>query len=60
MKPEEFLYGSVFKVTREDTFPQIERNFRQMREYGLETVVVWPSSFFWEERTDDYTFHTVK
>lgn len=60
MKPEEFLYGSVFKVTREDTFPQIERNFRQMREYGLETVVVWPSSFFWEERTEEYPFHTGK
>ncbi len=60
MRKKTFLYGSVFKVTREDTLSEIEQNFRMMKEYGLETVVVWPAAFYWEKRTADYPFRTGK
>ena len=45
-----FLYGTVIKLTREDTPADIERNFIQMREAGFDTAVVWPAFFWWEEK----------
>ena len=53
-----FLYGAVIKLTREDTLEDIERNFKKMSEAGLDTAVVWPSAFWWEEKKDGYPFNT--
>ncbi len=54
----EFLHGSVFKITREDTLADIENNFVQMKDAGLDTAVIWPSSFWWEEKKEGYPFNT--
>lgn len=59
-KIEEFLYGSVLKVSRDDTLESIERCFAMMRESGQDTVVIWPAFFWWEEKTEDYPFRTGK
>jgi beta-galactosidase len=56
----DFLYGSVIKLTREDTPETIEQNFLQMKEAGFDTVVVWPAAFWWEEKKDGYPFNTGK
>ena len=53
-----FLYGTVIKLTREDTPADIERNFIQMREAGFDTAVVWPAFFWWEEKKAGYPFNT--
>ncbi len=55
---DEFLYGSVMKVTREDTATDIERHFQRMMDAGLDTVVIWPSAFWWEEKKEGYPFNT--
>ncbi|MBQ8357140.1 MAG: beta-galactosidase [Clostridia bacterium] len=60
MEQQRFLYGTVIKLTREDTLEDIEKNFVQMRENGLDTVVVWPSAFWWEEKKEGYPFNTGK
>ena len=54
MEKQTFLYGSVIKLGREDTLSDIENNFIQMKESGLDTVVVWPSSFWWEEKKEEW------
>lgn len=56
----EFKHGSVLKVTREDTLTDIETNFLLMREAGFNTVVIWPSCFWWEEKSEEYPFKTGK
>ena len=38
-----FLYGSVLKLTREDTAESIERHLALMKESGMDTVVIWPA-----------------
>lgn len=53
-------YGSVLKLTREDTPESINDCFAKMKECGMNTVVIWPSVFWWEEKTEDYPFHTGK
>ncbi len=60
MKKQSFLYGAVIKLTRDDTLSDIERNFEQMKESGLDTVVVWPSAFWWEDKKEGYPFNTGK
>ncbi len=60
MTIDKFCYGSVLKVTREDTLADIERNFLIMKECGFDTTVIWPSSFWWEEKTEEYPFRTGK
>lgn len=55
---EQYLYGSVYKVTREDRPENIRRDFELMRECGLNTVVIWPPVFYWEEKTRNYPFET--
>lgn len=54
------VYGSVLKVTREDTPENIEKNLIQMKENGFNTVVVWPAIFHWEEKREGYPFNTGK
>lgn len=53
-----YRYGSVYKVTREDTPENIRRDFLQMKECALNTVVIWPPVFFWEEKGPHYPFET--
>lgn len=60
MQNNDFLYGSVLKLTRHDTEESIEKHFSLMRECGMDTVVVWPSAFWWEEKSEDYPFATGK
>lgn len=60
MPQKPFFYGAVIKLTREDTIEDIERNFKNMKKSGLDTVVVWPSAFWWEEKKDGYPFNTGK
>ena len=60
MENKSFLYGTVIKLAREDSLADIERNFSLMKESGLDTVVVWPASFWWEERREGYPFNTGK
>ena len=53
-----FYHGAVLKLTREDTPETIERNFELMRGCGLDTVVIWPACFWWEEKREGYPFNT--
>lgn len=57
---ETFRYGSVYKVTREDTFENIRHDFEMMIECGMDTVVIWPPVFYWEDQGPDYPFSTGK
>lgn len=58
MNKQSFLHGSVFKLTRQDTLKDIEENFLLMKKSGLTTAVIWPSSFWWEEKKPGYPFNT--
>lgn len=58
MNKNDFLHGSVLKLTREDTENDIKNCFITMKENGLDTVVIWPSSFWWEEKKEGYPFNT--
>ncbi len=60
LKNNSFKYGSVLKVTRYDTIGDIERHFGLMKECGMDTVVIWPAAFWWEEKKDGYPFNTGK
>lgn len=55
-----FKYGSVLKLTRYDTKESIEASFAKMRECGMNTVVVWPAAFYWEQKKEGYPFNTGK
>lgn len=54
------MYGSVLKVTREDTIEDIGKIFEKMKGCGFDTVVIWPSCFWWEEKSPEYPFKTGK
>lgn len=60
VKIKEFKYGSVLKVTRYDTEKDFEKHFSLMRDCGMDTVVIWPAAFWWEEKKDGYPFNTGK
>ena len=55
-----FRHGSVLKLTRYDTAETIERDFSLMSERGIDTVVIWPAAFWWEEKKEGYPFNTGK
>lgn len=57
---EKFYHGCVLKLTREDTISDIRRNLKMIAQSGMNTVVVWPAWFWWEEKTADYPFATGK
>lgn len=59
-KQQEFVYGAVLKVERENTPEDIRRSFAAMKEIGFNTVVVWPSVYWWEEKGPDYPYATGK
>lgn len=55
---EKYTYGSVYKVTREDIPSGIEADFRKIKACGMNTVVVWPPVYYWEEKGPNYPFQT--
>lgn len=55
---KDFRYGSVLKLTRYDDDKSIEQNFSLMKDCGMNTVVVWPAAFWWEEKNEYYPFNT--
>ena len=55
-----FPVGSVLKVTRYDTEADLRKHLALMRDSGLNTVVIWPAAFWWEEKTEEYPFRTGK
>ncbi len=58
MQNQTIRYGNVFKVTRRDTLEDIRNHFKMMQEHGFDTVVIWPACFWWEEKGENYPFHT--
>ena len=57
---KQWKYGAVLKLTRYDTLESIENCFQKMKACGMNTVVVWPAAFYWEERKEGYPFNTGK
>lgn len=57
---KEFRHGTVLKLTRYDTPQTIEQSFGLMRDNGIDTVVIWPAAFWWEEKKEGYPFNTGK
>lgn len=55
-----FRFGAVLKLTRYDTVESIADSFSKMKECGMNTVVVWPAAFYWEEKREGYPFNTGK
>ena len=52
-------YGTVYKVQREHSLADIERYLTDIRNAGLDTVVIWPSVYWWEDRTaPGYPYNT--
>ena len=55
---KQFDFGAVLKLTRYDTAESIEDNLQKMKACGMNTVVVWPAAFYWEEKKEGYPFNT--
>ena len=53
---KQFGFGAVLKLTRHDTMESIEDCFQKMKACGMNTVVVWPAAFYWEEKKEGYPF----
>ena len=57
---KQFRFGAVLKLTRHDTLESIADCFQKMKACGMNTVVVWPAAFYWEEKQEGYPFNTGK
>lgn len=57
---EDYVHGAVLKLTREDNEESVRRHFELMRGCGINTVVIWPAAFWWEELGEGYPFNTGK
>lgn len=56
---EDFRLGTILKVQRDHTREKIFSAMEKMREIGLNTVLIWPAIFWWEDRTlPGYPFAT--
>lgn len=53
-----FRYGAVYRIERHYTREELVQNLAMMKEYGMDTVVIWPAVFWWEKKTDRYPFDT--
>lgn len=53
-----FRYGAVLKLTRHDTLDSIADCFQKIKACGMNTVVVWPAAFYWEDQKEGYPFNT--
>lgn len=57
---KKYLHGVVYKISRTDSIYDIYNNMQQISECGFNTIVVWPSVYWWEEKNPDYPFSTGK
>ena len=56
-----FPFGAVYKVYREHSLEEIQKNLKAIRDLGMNFVVVWPAVFWWEDPAlPDYPYHTGK
>ncbi|WP_240415969.1 sugar phosphate isomerase/epimerase [Paenibacillus periandrae] len=54
-----FPYGSVLKVQREFTLETIKKKLDDMKQCGMNFVVIWPAVFWWENKANaNYPFQT--
>ncbi len=54
-----FPYGAVLKIQREYTWEDIFRLMKSMKEKGMNTVVVWPAVYWWEDKSlPNYPYQT--
>lgn len=58
MENKKIWHGAVLKLTRYDTEQTVRQNLAQMVENGLDTVVIWPAVYWWEEKKPGYPFNT--
>lgn len=47
-----FPYGTVLKIQREYSLPDIFDRMKRIQELGLNTIVIWPGVYWWEDRTN--------
>lgn len=52
--------GAVLKITREDTLDDIEKCLMDMKAAGMNTAVIWPAIYWWEEKREGFPFNTGK
>lgn len=54
-----FRYGAVIKVQREHTEEKIFSAMDKMKAIGMNTVVIWPAVYWWEDKNSpNYPFGT--
>jgi len=54
-----FPYGAVLKVQREFTLEDIKKKLNDMKQCGMNFVVIWPAHFWWENKANaNYPFQT--
>jgi beta-galactosidase len=57
----DFLYGTVLKIQREFSIDDIKKKMNDIKGIGFNTIVIWPSVFWWEDRNiEGYPFNTGK
>lgn len=60
MNAKQYAYGTVMTLSRQDTPKTILENFQKIKASGMNTVVIWPAVYWWEEPSDEYPFRTGK
>ena len=56
-----FPYGAVFKIERSFSMEHIKKNLEMMKDSGMDTVVIWPAVYWWEDKNiPGYPFNTGK
>jgi beta-galactosidase len=54
-----FPYGAVLKVQREYSWADIAERLDRIKQLGLNTVVIWPAVYWWEDRSlPNYPYNT--
>ncbi|MDF2923803.1 MAG: hypothetical protein K0R57_2717 [Paenibacillaceae bacterium] len=54
-----FPYGAVYRIQRQETWEDISGVLLQMKQAGMNTAVIWPAVYWWEDRSlPDYPYHT--
>ena len=54
-----FPYGAVLKVQREFSLEVIKNKLNEMKQCGMNFVVIWPAQFWWENKANaNYPFQT--
>jgi beta-galactosidase len=54
-----FPYGAVLKIERSFTMLHIKKNLAMMKSAGMDTVVIWPAVYWWEDKDiPGYPFNT--